>query len=168
MATLVISESGLDFTFESSNLFLPEREGFYPTLASAGAKICDMIYLSSSGELWFIEVKSSSPRENRDFVRDIKQKFVDSILIFIGTLHNRKNTAITDVPDFFHTNSPLQSKIRLVLIVKGHQLDWLPPLRDSLRKECRALERLFSLEETQVYNEQLASSKLGLSVVIRV
>jgi hypothetical protein len=53
---------------------------------------------------------------------------------------------------------------QFVLIVKGHKREWLAPLRDSLRKECKALEKIFSLEETQVYNQQLAKRRLSLSI----
>ncbi|MEM7129400.1 MAG: hypothetical protein AAF702_23915 [Chloroflexota bacterium] len=162
---LILCESGLRFTLEQNKTFLPEQEPFYKSLsAKVSIKICDIVYLNPTNELLLIELKSSSPRESQEFVQEIKQKFVDTLLLYIGTVFNRKNTPSASLPPTLNEPSSLQKKIRLVLIVKGHKRAWLPPLHDSLRKECRALEKLFSLEETQVYNQQLASQKLGLII----
>ncbi|MEZ4659688.1 MAG: hypothetical protein R2911_19195 [Caldilineaceae bacterium] len=161
---LVIHESGLTFILDQDRAYLPERESFYQSLsAQASIKICDVICLNLIDELLVIEVKSSSPQEHRQFVQEIKQKFADTLLLYIGTVLKRKNTQSDTLPAALQ-ESALQGNIRLVLIINGHKRDWLPPLRDSLRKECRALEKVFSLEETQVYNPQLARQKLSLKI----
>jgi hypothetical protein len=165
MTNITIQESGLNFTVDTARAFLPEKEDFYARLSTkVSVKICDIVYLNPSEELLFIEVKSSSPRDNREFVKDIKQKFVDSLLVYVGAVFDRKNTQATDLPVALKEFNVLKRKMRLVLIVKNHKPEWLPPLRDSLQKECRALERLFSLEDTQVYNQQLARQKLQLCI----
>ncbi len=167
MAEKTISESGLNFKVEKERVFVPEQEDFYKKLSARGVKICDLIYLntSKSKELLFIEVKSSSPKDNQDFfVKEIQQKFVDSILVYAGAIANRRNTQAKNLPDELKNQTALTRKMRLVLIIKDHKPDWLAPLRDNLRKECKALERLFSLEETHVYNQQFARRKLKMNI----
>lgn len=161
---LMVHESGLMFTLDQDRAYLPERESFYQSLsAKASIKICDIICLNLIDELLVIEVKSSSPREHHRFVQEIKQKFVDTLLLYIGAVLKRKNTQSDTLPMALQ-ESALRQKIRLVLIINGHKREWLSPLRDNLRQECRALEKVFSLEETQVYNPQLARQKLSLKI----
>ncbi|VAW39109.1 hypothetical protein MNBD_CHLOROFLEXI01-4634 [hydrothermal vent metagenome] len=165
MPSKTVTESGLDFILDADKLFLPEREVFYITkLSSHGVKICDVIFLNPHDDLLIIEIKSSSPREHQEFIKEIKQKFVDSLLIFVATWANRKNTQAKYFPSSLQISNVLQRKMRLVLIIASHKPEWLSPLRDSLRKECRPLEKLFSLEETQVYNQELARRKLKLTI----
>jgi len=77
---------------------------------------------------------------------------------------NRENTQAHHFPPLLKTPDALQRKMRLILIVKDHKREWLSPLRESLRKECRPLERLFSLEDTQVYNQESARRKLKFTI----
>lgn len=165
MANITINESGLAFTFDEERLFLPETENFYIQLSSkASIKICDMVYLTPANDLLIIEVKSSSPRKNDEFVAEIKQKFIDSLLIYVAVWADRGNTTTERLPALLKTSDALQRKMRLILIVKNHKPEWLSPLRENLRKVCLPLEKLFSLEETQVYNQDLARQKLGLTI----
>ncbi len=168
MAEKTISESRLNFIVEQEKVFVPEDEDFYKKLSSrASVKICDLIYLraSKSEELLFIEVKSSSPKDTQDFVKGIRQKFVDSILVYVGAIANRRNTQAKNLPDELKSQTALTKKMRLVLIVKNlKKPEWRGRLRDDLQKECKTLEKLFSLEATQVYDPQLAISKLKMNI----
>ncbi len=167
MTKKIISESGLNFIVEREKVFVPEKEEFYTKLSSrVSVKICDLIYLSTSKseELLFIEVKSSSPKDSQDFVKEVRQKFVDSILVYVGAIANRRNTQAKNLPEELKNQIALARKMRLVLIVKNHKPDWLAPLREKLRKECKTIEKLFSLEATQVYDPQLAISKLKMNI----
>ena len=165
MPVEIITESGLDFHFEQERLFRPEAENFYQRLASKySIKICDMIYLSNNGELWFMEVKSSAPREPGNFVQDIHKKFLDSLLIYVGAYADRKNTSADYLPPVLQNPAILSGKIRLILIVKDYPEDKLVSLQDSLYKECRAFEKLFSLEKTVVYNQDKARRFLRIPI----
>ncbi|HEY88186.1 MAG TPA: hypothetical protein G4N98_00435 [Thermoflexia bacterium] len=161
-------ESGLIFTFREEEVFTPEREDFYrghKGLNTYGVSICDFICLRNAGEeLLFIKVKSSAPRKPDEYVAAIRKKFRDSILVYVAAVANRHNTQATNLPAPLKSLTILTHPIRLVLIIRDIKREWLGPLRDSLRKECGPISKIFSLDETQVYNQDLASSKLGLRV----
>ncbi len=120
--------------------------------------------LQPSDSLLIIEAKTSAPRDVRKFVQEIKKKFSDSLLIYMLVWANRENTQADNLPPALKTSDALRRKMRLILIVKNHKTVWLKDLQRSLRKECRSLEKLFSLEETQEYNPDLARRKLGITI----
>lgn len=165
MSTILVNESNLNFILVKEQTFLPEKEDFYQQMSSRHSiKVCDIIYLFKPDELLIIEVKSSSPKNNPAFVSEIKEKFSDSLLLYIATWANRPNTPNDNLPTPLKAAPALQRKIRLVLIVRDHKPEWLSPLREQLRKVCLPLQRLFSLEEIHVYNQDLARRKLALSI----
>lgn len=165
MAEITITESNLKFVLDDGRLFRPEKEDFYTKLSSqVSIRICDFLFVTSDEHLWIVEVKSSAPKDNAALVQEIKQKFLDSLLIYVATWANRANTPTRYLPPLLQTPDALQRRIRLILIIKDHKPDWLPPLRDSLQKACRPLEKLFSLEETQVHNQDSARRKLRLTI----
>ncbi|HFC12719.1 MAG TPA: hypothetical protein ENJ56_07735 [Anaerolineae bacterium] len=162
MPDVTIIESNLEFVFDADRVFLPEREDFYKKFQ--GVKICDMIYLRQDDRLLIMEVKSSSPQNLQAYVKEIRQKFNDSLLIYAATWAKRSNTQTNSLPELLQTADALQRKIQLVLIVKNLQRAHLPPLQNKLRKECKSLTSLFSLEQTLVFNVAYASQKLGLTI----
>ena len=165
MAIIPINESGLTFNIEKNRLYRPEDEAFYKKLCSKHPiKICDLIYLQPNEELLIIEVKSSAPKKVENYIGSIKQKFNDSILIYTASWANRPNTRPHDFPALLQSNDALKRKMRLVLIVKDHKNEWCLPLKDALSKICTPLEKAFSLEATQVFNQDLARTKLGLDI----
>lgn len=165
MAIIPIIESGLTFNMEKNRLYRPEDEAFYKKLSSKHPiKICDLIYLQPDEELLIIEVKSSAPKKLENYIDSIKQKFNDSILIYTASWANRANTRPHSFPDLLQSSDALKRKMRLVLIVKNYKNEWCLPLKDALSKICTPLEKAFSLEATQVFNQSLARTKLGLDI----
>jgi len=165
MAIIPIIESSLTFNMEENRLYRPEQEIFYKKLCSKHPiKICDLIYLQMNEELLIIEVKSSAPKKLESYLMDIKQKFNDSILVYIASWANRPNTTPHNLPIPLQLEGSLRRKMRLVLIVKDHKKEWCVPLKDALSKICTPLEKVFSLETTQVFNQDLARTKLGLDI----
>ena len=159
----------MQFDLDTESIFLPEKEAFYQKLASEakegeGISICDIVLLQPSGCLLIIEAKTSAPKDIREFVQEIKKKFADSLLVYMLSWANRENTQADNLPLLLKTPDALQRKMRLVLIVRNHKKEWLGALRDSLHRACGPLEKLFSLEETQVYNPDLARRKLGITI----
>lgn len=165
MAIISVIESGLTFNMEKDRLYRPEDEAFYKKLCSKHPiKICDLIYLQRDEELLIIEVKSSAPKELENYIGSIKQKFNDSILIYTASWANRPNTRPQSFPTLLQSEDALQRKMRLVLIVKDHKKEWCLSLKDALRRICTPLEKAFLLEATQVFNQDLARTKLGLDI----
>ncbi len=169
MSNITIDESGMWFDLNKERVFLPEKEDFYQKLSSEakegeGISICDIVLLQPSDCLLLIEAKTSAPKDIRQFVQEIKKKFADSMLIYMLSWANRENTQANNLPPLLKTPDALQRKIRFVLIIKNYEKEWLVSLQNSLSRECRSLEKLFSLEETVVYNPDLARRKLGITI----
>ena len=62
MAKIIINESNMDFEFEESNLYIPEKEEFMGKLPLTS--ICDFIYEYKKDTIFIIEAKTGIPNFN--------------------------------------------------------------------------------------------------------
>ena len=164
---VTFEESGMTFSFEDKNLFYIEKSERFNGIE--GAKPCECVALHD-GKVCFMEAKSSSPRPQNEeqfvaFVREIAQKFNDSYTYYNATHQKRQ------LPDEVSQNLqsiPLaRQKYEFILIINGHQREWLPPVLDQLKKMMKKVLKLWGLDDAcvKVVNEQGAISK-GLIVKI--
>lgn len=178
MTTIEREESGAIFKFERGNVYLPEEEDFFKKIndrlskSSLGAKTCDFIvYQESYDELHFIEVKSDAPNPQNEedfskFSESLKTKFDDSLLTFLGAHFERENTIAQNLPSLFKGKGIAKGKFRLIVLITSpnYKREWLGSLKATLQAKFRKSETLFSLEETQAYNIDLANRILKLDI----
>ena len=115
-----------------------------------------IIPITESGLTFNIERNRLYRPENEAFYKKLCSKHPIKICDLMYLQQN--------FPALLQSNDALKRKMRLVLIVKDHKNEWCLPLKDALSKICTPLEKAFSLEATQVFNQDLARTKLGLDI----
>ena len=159
-------ESGMTFSFSDSDIFQIEKSPTYLSLKS-GTKVCECIVVDSSKtKILLIEAKSSfsNPKSNMEHfssnVRDITEKFINSLLLYYGLLLNRPYKQYSEIPKNLQLNefSEHQYKIIPILVINDFEKAWLPPVKEALNSKMKGLafSRLLLLEDTQVLTKEMA------------
>ena len=141
-----ITESGMTFgPFPVDHLFYVEKSEIYQKLQDR-VKIAEFALLRmDSGQprsLWIVEAKSSAPQPATipnfdEFLREICEKLVNAFNITLALSLGRHAEYAGDLPPLFKSLDLSSAGFRLILVINGHQTDWLPPLRDALVKLLR-------------------------------
>ena len=171
---LTIKESGMLFgPFPKENVFPIEKSEIYGSVQT-GFKTVEFLFLQKRRDdnvLLMVEAKSSSPNPNNpdsqirfgEFIGEIKEKFVHSLLFFLGIkLERFKDFTEKDWPGAFQSVDLSDLRFRFVLVVRDHRLDWLPMLQDCLRQEMYPIAKAFRITATDcvaVYNKDVAMKK---------
>lgn len=149
MTTEPIIESGMTFgPYPEGHCFYIEKSKTYEKIKE-GVKIAEFLLLHSQDDsiVWIVEAKQSSPRPETqpnfdDFLLEIQEKLTNALTLSVATCLKRHST-YEELPNSFQTLDLEKASFRLILVIKGHQEAWLPPLQDALKKS------------TQPYNQNL-------------
>lgn len=70
----------------------------------------------------------------------------------------RHPAAVAELPESFKHLDLSSTQFRLILVICGHKMDWLPPLKDALTKSLSTLIKTWALtaKAVAVLNEELA------------
>lgn len=134
-----ITESGMVFEFEDDQIFQMEGSELHRRMGDA-IKTVEFITCLKDNELDFVEAKSSSPRPTQDnqerfeeFITEIADKFIHSFHLYLSAILGRHQNHKINGSFVALDNSKVQYKF--ILIIKGHQIEWLLPLKDALEKK---------------------------------
>jgi hypothetical protein len=171
MTTAPIKESGMIFgPYPEGYCFYIEKSATYQKFPSEdkehGVKIAEFLLLrQDSLTVWIIEAKSSSPhpktQPNFDgFIEEIREKLTNALTLFVAT-HLKRHSTWEELPNLFQTLDLSKARFSLILVIKGHQEAWLPPLQDALRKVLKPTVKIWNLSPTSVVviNEILAQER---------
>lgn len=163
-----IVESGMSFgPFDDDAVFAIETSAIYAAVGD-GIKAPEFVCLrqTPSAALWFVEAKSSSPRPGNQqdlpkFLDEISKKFLHGLTLFVAACLNRHADPQSEVSAQIRALDPATVKIKLILVVKGHEQAWLPPLQDALRRALDVDRRLWGLDSDAVVvlNDKMAISR---------
>lgn len=133
-----------------------------------GVKSCEFV-LKKADALLFIEAKLScpnqitaeSPKEKREkyeeYISDVTDKMRHSLALYANILLKRYDPSGIP-PNFLETD--LSTKlIKLVLVVKNAEDEWLIPLKEKLDKEMKRESRIWRFTDFYVINEGRARKK---------
>ena len=156
MTTEPISESGMTFgPYPEGHCFYIEKSQTYQKIKE-GVKIAEFLLLHSQDEsiVWIVEAKQSSPRpENQPnfdaFILEIQEKLTNALTLSVATCLKRHST-YEELPNSFQTLDLEKASFRLILVIKGHQEAWLPPLQDALKKALNPTIKTWKLSATSV------------------
>jgi hypothetical protein len=179
MTTLTISESGMVFgPFPSDTCFYIEKSNIYQSIQK-GVKISEFLLLrkveTGSPVIWVVEAKQSTPNlestesNSKDkfdsFIEEIRDKLLNGFLLGVAISLNRHNDAQSELPEAFRKLTIHDTDFRLVLVIKGHESSWLPPLQDALRQKLFAVAKVWGMASNAVavINDDIAK-KNGLIV----
>lgn len=147
-------ESEMTFgPYADGHCFRVEQSATYQEIQD-GVQMAEFLLLRTQANtppfIWIVEAKKSSPRPNtqpnfNEFIGEIRDKLTNALSVGVASILNRHPTAAADLPDVFKNLDLATAGFRLVLIVNGHQKDWLPPLQEALRSALHATTKTWAL-----------------------
>lgn len=154
-----VKESGMTFEFNEDQIFVIEKSDLHSKIGN-GIKTVEFIVCLRENELAFVEAKSSSPKpikENKEifenFISDITEKFEHSFNLYLSTILRRYNTH--EIHTKFFSIDYKSVKFKFILIIKGHEIEWLQPLSDALYRSLLYHNRIWK-SSIILLNEQMA------------
>jgi hypothetical protein len=121
-----------------------------------GVKTVEFIFHPKKSLLYFVEAKSSSPKDAELFAKEIAQKFIDSFQLFMAGLLKRK-IGDEEIGKNIKNLDYQKTNFRFFLIIQGHDELWLPPLKTEIEKNMRAFKTIWN-SEVIVMNDDIARS----------
>ncbi len=160
MKPVYIVESGMKFgPYSEDKCFHIEKSKIYEKIQQ-NVKMAEFLLLRSQ-KLWVVEAKSSTPRPETQpnfdtFIEEVCKKLSNALSL--GLALCLKRYPDENVPQTLHELNLAIVEFRLVLVINGHQQDWLPPLQDALRKSLNTTIKIWGLSATAVIvmNDKLA------------
>jgi hypothetical protein len=160
--SICIEESGLSFgDYNEDDFFHIEQSDIYHKLGE-GIKTIEFFLYRGADELFLIEAKSSAPKPkgNADFekfILDISEKFTHSLDLFFSVVISRTKDTHREIPRKFKAIKHYETmKIKLILVLNGHQIEWLPPIKDALARKLIPQIKIWQLNIV-VLNHVLAA-----------
>lgn len=156
-----INESNMVFgEFEEDKVFQIEKSKIHNKIGN-GIKVVEFILLKNTNELNFIEAKSSSPRPTKDnlirfdeFIGEISDKFIHSFNLYYSAILKRNENYLEINNNFFQLDNSYL-KLKFILVIKNHEIDWLMPISEALKKNLSYHNTIWK-SEIVVINEEIA------------
>lgn len=160
-------ESGMTFgPFDDESIFRIEKSKMLSHCNNI--KPVEFVHLKKKNRLVFVEAKKSSPinRENNEdnyekFIREITQKFVDSFQLYMAGLLKRKS-GYEEISEKMMQADYQKMNFVFLLIIKGHEATWLPPLQKDLENRMRGFRSVWN-SQLIVMNDEIAREENVIS-----
>ena len=160
-----ISESGMDFVpYPEDCVFHMEQSQLYASVRESGVKSVEFMWKKNPMMLQFVEAKSSSPQPTAgnslrfdDFIGEVADKFLHSLNLYCSAVLGR-HSAVCDLPEAFCGLDADCPAILFLLVINGHRIEWLPPIREALFRKLRSYRAIWGIE-IAVLNHKLAAEK---------
>lgn len=129
-------------------------------------KACEF-FAMINGKLAMIEAKSSSPQPGNnvkfdEYIADIGQKFVDTLLMFNAIMLDRHEKNYKDgLPDSIKMQDIGKLQYALYLVVHGNETEWMIPIQEALKIYLRHVLNAWNIPDVNVYalNHEDAQTK---------
>lgn len=155
MPFLPIIESGMKFgPFNEENIFYIEKSQIYQDNQSF--KIAEFILLSDNlKDIKIVEAKKSSPKpENNEsfdyYLSDISEKLTNTLNFYIALKIKRHTIGYDQMPAPLQNTDISNVKFKLILVIKGHAEEWLPPIKDALYQKMKPFCKIWNLSSDPV------------------
>lgn len=167
---VIIQESDMRFgEYEEEQVFQMEKSRQYTDkLMPNGIKSCEFI-LRRGNKLYFVEAKKSCPKQicadtseekiakYREYIHEISLKMRHSLTLYSNILLERYVSE--GVPESLREKNLSALEIRLVLVVKNAEKEWLIPFQDVFRKRLGDELRIWRIPDFIIMNEATAREK---------
>ncbi|PRR85862.1 hypothetical protein [Clostridium luticellarii] len=118
--------------------------------------------MKNENELDFIEAKSSSSRPTKEnyirfneFIDEISDKFIHSFNLFYSAILKRNKDYGELSSNFFELDNS-RVKLKFILVIRGHEIEWLLPISDALKKKLSYQNTIWR-SEVIVMNDSIAN-----------
>lgn len=167
---VIIPESDMQFgEYGQEQVFELEKSNQYiKGLRPNGIKSCEFI-LRRSNKLYFVEAKKTCPkqieadtseekrRKYKEYINDIALKMRHSLALYSNILLERYDSE--GIPELLREKNLSGLEIRLVLVVKNAEKEWLVPFQDVFRNVLQDELRIWKIPSFNVINEETARNK---------
>ncbi len=154
-----IIESGMRFgIYPEGYCFHIEKSDLYQKIQE-DIKIAEFLLYrgtdkNNQSAVWIIEAKSSSPQRStqpnfNNFIQEIKKKFFNTVFLYLS-IKLQRHPVLDELPSIFQDLDIKKTNFRFILVIKGHQDGWLPPLQDALTKALQPMIKIWNLPPTAV------------------
>ena len=157
--SITISESGMLFgEYCEADLFQMEKSSVYAALGD-GVSTVEFVLRRKGDEILFIEAKQSTPHPDNPedfdtFIDEVYCKFAHSVDIFFSLVTKRLEDKDNEMPIYFKTTDYSLPAIKLLLVINGHEIKWLPPVLHALRRKLIRIIKTWRLDIAVLNNEQ--------------
>ena len=157
--SIVIHESDLLFgEYKKEHVFHIEQSTTYKSLGT-NIRVIEFVLRHKNNVILMIEAKSSSPKPGNlddfeDFIEEIREKFVHSVDLFFSVIIGRINDRENDMPDYFKSVDYSNVRIKMLLVINGHKINWLPPVSNALHQKLKRQIKNWQLELAVINHEQ--------------
>lgn len=162
-----IIESGMTFgPYPKEHCFHIEKSATYQSI-QPDVKMAEFLLLhpDKNSVVWIVEAKSSSPRRETqpnfdEFIEEIREKLTNALTLCVATCLKRHSTW-HELSHLFQSLDLEKVTFRLILVIKGHKVEWLVPLQDALTKSLKPIVKTcnLSLPAVVVLNDVLAQQQ---------
>lgn len=161
---ITITESGMEFgPFENETCFYIEKSRIYSELHYSFRISEFLVFQKEHNRLLIVEAKSSSPNPGssierfEQFIDEISEKLNHAWNLTLSMLLRRHESFYDELPVAFKELDFASLNVVLLLVIKGHNSKWLPPLQEALQKSLKNFSRIW---KTRVFviNDKLAKS----------
>jgi hypothetical protein len=166
---MIITESEMSFgSYPDEHCFYIETSKIYQSIEHSGVKTIEFLLFKQNAvpSIYLVEAKLSSPQPTTlprfdNFIDEIRDKFKHSLALFIAIFLKRHNDS--ELSNHLQNLELSSVNFVLVLVIKNHKTEWLPPLQEQLREALRPAAKIWNLKGTwiQVLNEE-GAKEVGL------
>ncbi len=168
--SVIILESDMQFgKYEEGEVFQLEKcRQYAEKLRPNGVKSCEFI-LRRGKKLYFVEAKKSCPKQimadtpeekikkYNEYIHDIALKMRHSLSLYCNILLERYGSE--GVPELLNEKNMSDLEIRLVLVVKNAEKEWLIPFQEVFRNVLQDEMRIWKIPSFSIINEATAREK---------
>ena len=156
---LSVRESGITFSpFDEARFYYIEKSGSYNRLGKNFSTV-EFIFMNRKNQLCFVEVKSSSPRQNgspgqfETWITKVVSKFCDSLQLFLAVYTERR--AEPCLGGAIRHADIKTLPMKFILIIPNHRPEWLAPIQNELKRCLYKTTAMWNID-VAVMNENFA------------
>jgi hypothetical protein len=160
MITEPIIESGMVFgPYPDGYCFHIEKSIVYQGIRHDGVRIGEFLVLRDTKDdqpvMWVVEAKSSSPRPETQpnfnaFIAEIHEKLLNAFSLTWASRLGRHALAQADLPEPFRTLDLSRIEVRFVLVINGHNEEWLHDIKYELEQTLTPTIKTWALGSNAV------------------
>ncbi|MDP3009000.1 MAG: hypothetical protein Q8N30_08020 [Methylococcales bacterium] len=188
LGRITIEESDMQFgSYSRDDVFYIEASKIYKNMRQDGVQTAEFLLFkikSNHPVVLIVEAKKSAPKilnkiridkliknekekvlqlevNTADFFDDIKSKFKDTLSLFVAIRSNLHDKTDMELPENFRRFQLSEMRFRFILVIKKHELKWLPELQSKVEKELNSMLKIWNLSpiSVEVLNEERAKKR---------
>jgi len=165
-----IVESGMEFgPFEDGDVFYIEKSKIYQKIQQ-NMQMAEFVVTMRNNSIWIVEAKSSSPNPRNkesevsfdEYITEISNKLLNALTLTVSVVLNRHDNGTDEILPNVRKGIVGGHAIKLCLIIKGHNEEWLIPIQDALNQQLYLNKKIWKFD-IAVMNDNIARTQKLIS-----